>query len=126
MFLATVNRVKGLLHLTFIGQVSPEDLAQSAAEVQSLLTDLQPGFVVLTDLSRLEAMDVVCEKHIGRIMDLCQQRGVGRIIRVIPEPSKDIGWNILSIFHYERGLHAITCESLPQAERHLVADIKPA
>jgi hypothetical protein len=119
MFLAETNRLKNLLHLSFLGRVSAADLQRSAEEVDALLADLTPGFVLLTDLSRLEAMDVACRAEIGRVMDICQKRGVGRIVRVIPEPSKDIGFNILSIFHYKPGKRMITCETLVEAERHL-------
>jgi hypothetical protein len=119
MFLAETNRLKNLLHLSYVGRVSAADLERSAEEVEALLADLAPGFVLLTDLSRLEAMDVACSTQIGRAMDVCQKRGVGRIVRVIPEPSKDIGFNILSIFHYAPSTRAVTCESIQEAERHL-------
>lgn len=119
MFLAETNRMRQLLHLSFVGVVSPSDLSHSVEEVRFLLAELTPGFVLLTDLSRLETMDLACEAQIGRLMDVCRERGVGRIIRVVPEPSKDIGLNILSIFHYDAGTRAIVCDSLPEAARHL-------
>ncbi len=126
MFLAETNRLRQLLHLSFVGPVSSADLSRSLEEVEALLTDLAPGFILLTDLSRLETMDVACEAQIGRIMDLCQQRGVGQSIRVVPEPSKDIGFNILSIFHYEPGTRAIVCSSLSEAARHLNVEVVDA
>ena len=121
MFLVETNRVKRLLHLSFIGKVSAADLERGGDEVQALLKELPPGFVLLTDLSRLETMEVACGKQIGRTMDWCRQHGVGKIVRVVPDPTKDIGLNILSIFHYEPGMRVITCENLTQAERHLAA-----
>ncbi len=118
MFLAETNRLRRLLHLSFIGQTNTSELESGVVEVQALLNDLAPGFVLLTDLSRLEEMDVACGTHIGRIMDLCRQRGVGRIIRVVPKPGRDIGLNILSIFHYGPSLHAVVCENMLQAEAY--------
>ena len=119
MFLAETNRRKGLLHLSFIGRVKPADLDGALSELETLLTDLAPGFVLLTDLSRLEAMDVACAAPIGRIMDRCRQRGVGRILRVIPEPAKDIGLNILSAFHYPPEVRTTVCASLAEAAEYL-------
>ncbi len=119
MFLAEVNRYRQLLHLNFVGVVTATDLQHSVEEVRVLLADLKPGFVLLTDLSRVETMEVACEDQIGPLMELCQERGVGRIIRVIPEPSKDIGFSILSIFHYQPGTNVTTCTSLVDAARHL-------
>ena len=52
---------------------------------------------------------------VGRIMELIAQAGVGLVVRVIPDSSKDIGMNILSIFHYPRNLQVVTCQTLTQA-----------
>jgi hypothetical protein len=42
------------------------------------------------------------------------------VVRVIPDPHKDIGLNILSLFHYRRGVRIVTCETLEEAMRALV------
>ena len=42
--------------------------------------------------------------------------GVAEVVRVIPDPQKDIGLNILSVFHYSRRVRIVTCESLAEAE----------
>jgi hypothetical protein len=65
-------------------------------------------------------MEVACESSIGRILDLCQAHGVGRIVRAIPDPRKDIGLNILTRFHHKRGIRVTTCKSLEQAGKILV------
>jgi hypothetical protein len=38
---------------------------------------------------------------------------------VIPDPRKDIGFNILSLFHYRHDIHIVTCETLEEAKRAL-------
>lgn len=115
MFLAASNKTRNLLHLSYVGRVTPADLSDSLADVKALLSDLCTGFWLLTDMSQMEVMDAACERHMGRIMDLCKAHGVGRIIRVIPDPTKDIGLNILTRFHYGRGARVTTCKSLEQA-----------
>jgi hypothetical protein len=52
-------------------------------------------------------------------MDLCDQHGVGLVIRVIPDPAKDIGLNILSIFHYPHHPRTVTCKAMNEAARLL-------
>jgi hypothetical protein len=64
-------------------------------------------------------MDPECSDELGRAMDLINQRGVSLIVRVIPDPAKDIGLNILTIFHYPHQPRIITCENLAQALREL-------
>ena len=53
-------------------------------------------------------------------MELYRSRGVARVVRIIPDPGKDIGLGILSIFHYPHGLQIITCENRAEALRALV------
>lgn len=115
MFLAESNTIRNLLHLSFVGRVKEADLQDSEREIQILLAQLKEGFCLLSDLSQLESMQVACESAIGRIMDLCKTRGIGRIVRVIPDPKKDIGLSILTRFHYGRGVRVTTCKTLEQA-----------
>ena len=119
MFLATTNRVKRVLHLNFIGHVRVEDLERTRDELGLLLADLPRGFRVLTDLSLLKSMDVACEAEISRMMKEFDHKEMSAVIRVIPEPQKDIGFNILAAFHYQRQVRADTYESLEEAVRFL-------
>jgi anti-anti-sigma regulatory factor len=119
MFLATTNKSKQLLHLCFIGQVTIEELAQAREELLALLADLSPGFSLLTDLGRLDSISVNCASEIAKIMELGDQKGVEMVVRVIPDKTKDIGLNILSIFHYHHHQRAITCENMVEAAKLL-------
>jgi hypothetical protein len=115
MFLATVNKPKQLLYLRYIQRVRVEELEQGRKDIDILLADLRRGFRLVADLSGLESMDVNCAREIGKVMELCEQQGVGLVIRIIPEPEKDIGMNILSLFHYHRHPRIVTCKDLAEA-----------
>ncbi len=117
MFLVETNKAKRLLHLSFIGHVLLSELQQSRDEVAQLLAELPADFILLTDLSHLESMDIACEEEIARIMELCDQKGIGLVTRVIPQPQRDIGFNILTAFHYKRRISVSTCQSLEEAVR---------
>lgn len=119
MVLATVNKARRLLCLSYIGQVRAEELARGAEDIQSFLAELAPGFRLLVDLSGLDSMGPDCLAEIGRVMELLDQGGVSLVVRVIPNPAKDIGLNILAIFHYPHQPQIITCGSLTEAGRHL-------
>jgi hypothetical protein len=119
MFLVTSNKVKRLLHLSYIERVEPEELKRGLEDLQTLLADLSPGLRVLVDLSRLEFMELACTTEIGRGMEMIDQRGVGLVVRVIPDPSKDIGLNILTAFHYARQPRLVTCKNMTEAARAL-------
>ena len=119
MFLAAINKPKQLLYLSFIARVEVEQLVQSWDEMVLLIADLKPGFRVLTDLSRLDSIGADCVPEIGKTMELCDQKGVGLIVRVVPDPTKDIGLNILSHFHYAQRPRMVTCESMAEAAKLL-------
>jgi hypothetical protein len=119
MVLTATNRAKQLLYVSYIGKVGPEELVQSRTELDSLITGLAAGFRLLVDLSALESMGLDCAPEIGRTMECIDQSGVGVIVRVIPDPEKDIGFNIFSIFHYPHHPRILTCASMSEAGRHL-------
>ncbi len=119
MFLATSNKAKRLLCLSYIQDVSPEQLERAEEDVTLLLAELSPGFRVLADLSRLESMNLDSMNVIGRIMELFDRSGVGMIVRVIPDPSKDFGFNISTIFHYPHRPQVVTCQTVIEAARAL-------
>ena len=119
MIQTDADKTKNLLHITYAQRVGPEEAKRATETIQRLLGDLTPGFRLLANLSGLEEMDLACVPHIKKIMDLCNKQGVETVVRVIPDPQKDIGLNILSLFHYRRRVRIVTCETLEEAMRAL-------
>src|SRR5436190_10926555 len=119
MFFITSNRSKQLLYFTFIGRVEVEELARGMADLAGQLAELELGFRVLGDLERLESMCVGGSAEIGKAMELCDQKGVGFIVRVIPDQAKDIGFGILASFHYRQAPRTATCTSMAEAAKLL-------
>jgi hypothetical protein len=119
MVLVTSNPAQRLLLLNYLGHVRPDELRSGQADIKTLVAGLPAGFRLLVDLSGLEVMDPDCETELGRMMELIDQSGVGLVVRVIPEPDKDIGFNILTIFHYPHRPRIVTCETMAEAVRRL-------
>ena len=119
MFLVTSNKAKRLLHLSYIQHIQPEELKRGQEDIKTLLADLPPGFRLLADFGRLESMDPACTTEIGRIMELLDQSGVGMMVRVIPDSNKDIGLNILTLFHYRHHPQVVTCKNMAEAVKKL-------
>ena len=108
-------KAKDLLIMVFSGHVTPEDMKIAEEQLTALLADFQPGFRLLTDLSPLDSMDPACLAYVRRNMDRLSKRGISQVVRVIPDLHKDIGLNILSIFHYPRQTRIATYESMKEA-----------
>jgi hypothetical protein len=119
MVLVTSNKQQRLLFINYVQRVTAAELENARREIEILLADLPPDFRVLVDFSRLESMDPDCSAEIGQTMDLVYEHGVGLIVRVIPDASKDIGLNILAVFHYPHPPRTITSQKLPEALHQL-------
>ena len=119
MVLITANQRQRLLCMNYVQRVTPAEVAAAWDELQTELAGLAPGFRLLVDLSQVEFMDPECLTEMGRAMDAIDQRGVSLIVRVIPDTSKDIGFNILTVFHYPHHPRVITCQNLAAALKEL-------
>jgi hypothetical protein len=119
MFLATTNKPQRLLHLSYIAHVSMAELDRGHEELKGLLMEFPTGFRLLADLGRLDSIDLGAVEIIGKTMELLEQHGLELIVRVIPDPSKDIGFKIIGIFHYKKLPRIITCETMEEAARAL-------
>ena len=120
MILATINKVKQVMVVNYVGRIRPAELKQSREELGTLLADLRPGFRLLVDLSQLEAMGLDCRAELGRNMDMFSLAGVARVVRVIPDPTKDMGLNIMAVFHYRNHPEIITCSGLAEGIEKLL------
>jgi hypothetical protein len=115
MILVTSNKAKQLLYLNYVGHVRPEDFERSHGEFLAELGSLQKGFRLLADFSQLERMDLECASVLGRMMDAIKRAGAASVVRVIPDPAKDIGMNILTVFHYRPRPQVTTCKTMTEA-----------
>ena len=115
----TINKPSQLAYFSYIGHVGLEDWQRNYAILAETLADLSPGFRLLTDFSRLESMDIACVPEIGKAMELLETLQVGLIVRLLPDPAKDIGFNIISAFHYKNRPRTATCETIEDVARLL-------
>jgi hypothetical protein len=121
MFSVETNKAKRLLIITAAGHVAKDEVKHAAEQVREALGDAAPGIRVLTDFRWLESMRPSAAPHIAEIMDALAEKQVASVIRVIPDPGKDIGMiNILSQFRYSRELPITTVETLVEALDRLI------
>ena len=115
MFLATSNKTRRLLYFTYAGRVSVEEVQRGNSEVKALLAELPAGLQVVVDLERVDTMDTGCADIVGKMMEAMERHGVELVVRVIPDPTKDIGFNIISRFHYQHRPRTATFKTLAEA-----------
>jgi hypothetical protein len=110
-----INESKRLLVISAAGHVAKEEVKQTTEQVRNALQDVAPGLRALIDFRWLESMRPSAATHIAEIMDALAEKQVAAVIRIIPDPGKDIGLNILSRFHYARELPITTVKTLVEA-----------
>jgi hypothetical protein len=110
-----------LIRIAYVGHVSEAGMKMCVDAFKALLSGMRSGFTVLADLTRMESMELDCVTGLAKIMDACRDHGVGTVVRIVPDPSKDIGLKILGIVHYRGAVRVITCNSPAEAERVLAA-----
>jgi anti-anti-sigma regulatory factor len=122
MYAIELDQSKRLLVISAVQRVTAAEAKLAAQRVRELLQDVVPGFRVLADFRWLDSMDSASARHIAEIMDALTERGVGSVTRVIRDPHKDIGLNILSKFHYGPEVRIATFGTLADALQSLAED----
>jgi anti-anti-sigma regulatory factor len=115
MYSVELDRAQRLLVISAAQHVTAEEAHKTVEELRVLLENVAPGFRVLADFRWLESMDAAAAQHIAAIMDLLSEKNVASVARVMPDPHKDIGFNILSQFHYRPEIRVQTFERLVDA-----------
>ena len=123
MYAVELDRSKRLLVISATQKVTAQEANMVAQRIRELLQDIEPGFHVLADFRWLESMDSAAAGHIARIMDVLTEKNVASVTRVMPDPHKDIGLNILSLFHYGTNVKIATFETLADAVQDIATKV---
>lgn len=115
-----MDRSKRLVVISAVQHVAAEDAKQTVQRLRELLTDVAPGFRVVADFRWLESMDSAAARYVAEIMDALAEKKVASVTRVITDPHKDIGLNILSQFHYGPEIGIATFDTLADALQSLI------
>ena len=119
MYAVELDQSKRLLVISAAQRVTADQARQAAQQVRELLQNVAPGFRVLADFRWLDSMDASAARHVAEIMEALAQKQVASVTRVMPDPHKDIGLNILSQFHYGPEIRIATFETLADARQSL-------
>jgi len=120
MYVVELDQSKRLLVISAAQSVTAEQARQAADQGRELLQGVTPGFRVLADYRWLESMQPATARHVAEIMDALAEKQVASVTRVMPDPHKDIGLNILSQFHYGPEVKVATFQTLADGLQSLV------
>jgi hypothetical protein len=115
----TVNESGSLVTFDYRGHITAAGIQAHCDEIFALGARVRSGFTIVADLTDLEKMDPECAQVLSRIMEQLGTMGLSRVVRVIPDPRKDIGLAILSLFHYKAGIMINTVPNRAEARKLL-------
>jgi hypothetical protein len=110
---------RNILRIYFRGVVTAGELHARIDELCGAIGSMRNGFLLLTDLCELLEMEIDTVRDLTRIMDASLATGVKQIVRVIPDPRKDIGFHLLSMTHYRGRVPITICDTREEGERVL-------
>jgi hypothetical protein len=122
MFVVEIDSSRRFVVIGVAGHVTVEEVRDTAQRVREVLVDAEPGFVALADFRWLDSMATGAAEFIAEIMDAFAAKKVSAVVRVVPDPHKDIGLNILSYFHYGPEIKLMTFETLADAVSSIAGD----
>ena len=123
MYALELDRSKRLLVISAAQRVTAKEANMAAQRIREVLQDVAPGLRVLADFRWLESMDSAAARNIAEMMDALAEKNVASVTRVMPDPHKDIGLNILSQFHYGANVKIATFETLADALQNIAAKV---
>ncbi|HEX4141825.1 MAG TPA: hypothetical protein VHY09_15865 [Candidatus Methylacidiphilales bacterium] len=116
----SVDESGRILSLNYSRRVTRQEVDDLLDTCRNHLDNLRPGFLMFSDLTNLESMDAACAEGLGTIMELLSERGISVVLRIIPDPSKDIGLNLISLFHYRKPVRVHTLANVAEALKVLL------
>jgi hypothetical protein len=119
MFVVEVDSSRRFVVISVAGHVTADEARDTTHRVREVLAGVEPGFVALVDYRWLDSMATDAAPFIAEIMDAFAAKKVSAVVRVMPDPHKDIGLNILSHFHYGPEVRLMTFETLADAVQAL-------
>jgi len=123
MYAVELDQSKRLLVISALQRVTAQQVKAVAQRVRELLQAVAPGFRVLVDFRWLDSMDSAAAPYLAEIMDTLTERGVSSVARVLSDPHKDIGLNILSQFHYGPDIPIRTFDTLADALQSIAMNV---
>ena len=113
------DKKRNTVVIEFSGKIDAVQGKEYLPKIPAAIPKHGRGFNLLVDTSKVESIDPKLKDAVTEAMDIFNAQGVQRVIRVIPDPHTDIGFNILSIFHYSKDVKIITVASRSEAEARL-------
>lgn len=108
------QRGRNLLRVEFKGDVAAEEAKATNEKIDRLTASKDGGLTLVVDFSGVNTMDPEVENEVKRSMKMLAGRGLEHVVRVLPDPAADFGFDTLERFYYPNGMDVHTVRSPSQ------------
>lgn len=107
--------------IKYSGKVDGQEMEKLLPTLRTLAASFKENFKVLADFWELEAISQDVREPLKKIMDFLNEKGVNEVLRIVPDSANDIGFNIMSAFHYSKDVRFQNVNSREEANARLAA-----
>jgi hypothetical protein len=117
------NIGKNRLYFTFSGRAVKEEMDKLYTDVRFCVSDLKPGYDVISDFSGCSLMDISGMASFRKIMNFLISKGVGEVVRIVHRESVFLK-QILNLSSRICGYKPIYAFTFEEAEEKLEKSVK--
>jgi anti-anti-sigma regulatory factor len=115
---------KNLVIIELSGDVDAAQARLTLLELERDLENVEKGFRVLVDFAAVETMEPEVEGVVLKAMDFLNAKGIEEIVRVLPDPEMELGFRLMSFFHYSPQVRVLAARTRAEGEALLREKIK--
>jgi anti-anti-sigma regulatory factor len=120
MVKASYDGKRNTIIVEFEGNVDGAQGNKFSSDLERIIPKGGSGFALLADFSSVGTMEPEVESELKKAMKLLNARGVNEIVRVLPDPNMDIGFQIMTRCFYSNKIKARIYRSRAEADASLV------
>ncbi|MDZ8117988.1 hypothetical protein [Pontiella agarivorans] len=119
MYLFEIDTPNNRMHIMLADHFTEQEARELLEKCTSRIKEVNPEYKILCDLTALKTFEHPAKMIYRSIMDLFNETGAKKIIRLFSDPRQTFGMNIMSTFHYNDNVEIISTDSLSRARKHL-------
>lgn len=119
MIHVSYDREHKTIVIEFEGNIDGAQARQSSLDLERVVPERRTEFRLLADLTAVQTMELEVEDELKKAMGLFNAHGITEVLRVLPDPDMEVGFNIMSRTYYGKAVKVLTFRSREEAEAHL-------
>ncbi|WP_372798847.1 hypothetical protein [Pontiella sp.] len=115
MYLFEIDQSRNRMHIMLTGDFTKAEARELLEKCRTRVHEVHPDYNILCDMTALETFEHEAKLIYRDLMDLFNETGAKKIIRVYTDPMETFGMSIMSTFHYNDKVEIVSTDSMSHA-----------